>query len=85
MTPTLLKQTFKVENIAVFPFCPKPSQKASFCLNASVLSLSLKIFVQNLRRDILILFKWQNISTTKYAKHSDNTESLSLKTVLFFP
>ena len=45
-TLTLVKKSFKVENISVSPFCAKQWQTASFVLNAYVLFLSTKIFLQ---------------------------------------
>ena len=86
MASTLVRISFQVDNIS-HPFCTKLSQTASFLLNASVLFFRTKRFVQNPCRDILSLFKWQNISAKPASilihisskRNSANGEFLSLK------
>jgi len=80
-TSTFVKKSFKVVNNSI-SFCTKLSQRAGFFLNASVLFLSTKIFVENLCRDVSSLFKWQNIppSTQAYSSTFHPKKILSIET-----
>ena len=79
----LVKKLFKVENISVSPFCTKLSQCTSFFLNASVLFLSTKIFVQNPGIKLVHIAKYirQTCKLTHITskRNPANWEFLSLK------
>jgi len=72
-------------NISVSPFCTKLFQTARFFLNASVLFLSAKIFVQNLDINLIQMARYIRQIRKLTHSHCIIESSFLLQFVLFLP